>query len=399
MKSTTFIYTLSDKSGDIRYIGKSDTPRKRLYNHIKESKDLKKKSHKINWIKSLLDKSELPIIEILEEVSIEDWENSEKYWIEQFRQWGFNLTNLTIGGEGGQGYKHTNFAKQKMRVSKSGTKLSEEHRKNISKSLIESYISNPKICDKRIHISKEELYQKYIIENLSMPKLAVFFGCGVKTIFSNLKEFGISKDKEVWSKQMSSNPEKPVLQYDLLGNFIREWDSLTAVEEELKLNCGNISNCCRGVSVTANGFIWRYRDEFIEIDLKKLEYRKRKVSKYDLNGDFVKTFDSIKEAADAGFSDNNIQDCCVGRIKSHGGFIWRYAEDSPPSKYRKKQQRAIEQYTVDGIFLRSWESIIDATKNLGIGGNSITTCCKGKYKSAGGFVWKYKADLAQPTDH
>ena len=28
---TTFIYTLSDKNGNIRYIGKSNEPRKRLY--------------------------------------------------------------------------------------------------------------------------------------------------------------------------------------------------------------------------------------------------------------------------------------------------------------------------------------------------------------------------------
>ena len=59
MKSTTFIYTLSDKSGNIRYIGKSNTPRKRLYSHIIECKT-DRKSHKISWIKSLLNKNEVP---------------------------------------------------------------------------------------------------------------------------------------------------------------------------------------------------------------------------------------------------------------------------------------------------------------------------------------------------
>jgi hypothetical protein len=44
---------------------------------------------------------------------------------------------------------------------------------------------------------------------------------------------------------------------------------------------------------------------------------------------------------------------------------------------------------MSGEFIRSWESIVSVTKELGIGGNSITTCCKGGYKSAGGFVWKY----------
>ena len=72
------IYTLSDKNGNIRYIGKSNEPRKRLYSHIKEC-NRDSKSHKVNWVKSLLSKGEKPIIEILDEVLHEDWVKSEIY--------------------------------------------------------------------------------------------------------------------------------------------------------------------------------------------------------------------------------------------------------------------------------------------------------------------------------
>lgn len=44
-------------------------------------------------------------------------------------------------------------------------------------------------------------------------------------------------------------------------------------------------------------------------------------------------------------------------------------------------------------FIKEWDSIVSASKELGIGGNSITTCCKGKYKSAGGYIWKYKSNI------
>jgi hypothetical protein len=47
----TFIYTLSDEDGNIRYLGKTKNEiKKRLYAHIIECK-ADSNSHKINWIK------------------------------------------------------------------------------------------------------------------------------------------------------------------------------------------------------------------------------------------------------------------------------------------------------------------------------------------------------------
>ena len=53
---------------------------------------------------------------------------------------------------------------------------------------------------------------------------------------------------------------KPVLQYDLLGNFIREWPSMIKVEEELGIDQGNISHCCIGNRKSAGGFIWKFKN-------------------------------------------------------------------------------------------------------------------------------------------
>lgn len=57
----TFIYTLKDPITDeIRYVGKSDDPKNRLVEHLKKSKY--NKTHKNNWIISLLDKDLKPIL-------------------------------------------------------------------------------------------------------------------------------------------------------------------------------------------------------------------------------------------------------------------------------------------------------------------------------------------------
>lgn len=51
---------------------------------------------------------------------------------------------------------------------------------------------------------------------------------------------------------------KPILQYDLEGNFIREWPSATDVGKEAQ---SNISKCLTGKTKTAYGYKWVYKNE------------------------------------------------------------------------------------------------------------------------------------------
>ena len=69
------IYTLIDpRDNQVRYVGKT------------------------NNIKRLIRNDYKPIIEILDEVDEAEWEFWEKYWICQFKAWGFDLVNATDGG-------------------------------------------------------------------------------------------------------------------------------------------------------------------------------------------------------------------------------------------------------------------------------------------------------------
>ena len=56
----------------------------------------------------------------------------------------------------------------------------------------------------------------------------------------------------------------------------------------------------------------------------------------------------------------------------------------------KKNSIPILQFTKDGTFLKEWLSLSDVERQLGIPHSSICNCLKGRYKSAGGFVWRYK---------
>lgn len=367
----TFIYGLCDpNTNEIRYIGKSNSPKKRILDHIYSCNE--SITHKNNWIKSLLKENKKPILKIIDQVPIIDWQMWETFYIKKYREDGHNLTNHSDGGNGTTEHSYNTIEKMKLRhklfpnYNRSGNNLKQP-------------------------IDKDLLYQLYIVDNLSIPKISEKLQCSEKKVFDNLKDYSIKKDKRVWKKQCASNDKKIVLQYDLSGELIKEWNSLKSASKFYKNT--NISSCCRGDAVTASGFIWRYKHEFIDIDLNKLNYQKRKVSQYDLQGNFIRSFDSIKEASLNGFNEGNIQDCCVGRLKSSKGFIWRYLEDSQPVEYKKKNVKSVLQFSISGEFIKEWDSIAMVSKELKIGGNSIVTCCKGKYKSSGGFIWKYKDNI------
>jgi predicted GIY-YIG superfamily endonuclease len=96
-KNKTFIYALTD-SDTVRYVGKSDNPKRRKSAHILESKNDTTNSHKCNWVNKMIRSGKEIGFKILEEVNYNEWEDREKYWINYY---GFdNLVNETIGGLG-----------------------------------------------------------------------------------------------------------------------------------------------------------------------------------------------------------------------------------------------------------------------------------------------------------
>lgn len=79
--------------------------------------------------------------------------------------------------------------------------------------------------------------------------------CGSKHHF-----FG--KHHSIESKQkMKESHYKKIIQYDKNNKLIKIWNGIKQIEEELNINNGNISQCCRSKRKTAGGYIWRYENE------------------------------------------------------------------------------------------------------------------------------------------
>ena len=52
-----------------------------------------------------------------------------------------------------------------------------------------------------------------------------------------------------------------MIQYDLDGNFIKEWDSIKEASFYYKIHGSNIGNCCRKTQKTTSGYKWKFKDE------------------------------------------------------------------------------------------------------------------------------------------
>lgn len=49
----------------------------------------------------------------------------------------------------------------------------------------------------------------------------------------------------------------------------------------------------------------------------------------------------------------------------------------------------IEQYDMSNNFIKTWESAASAGRELDINSSGIISCCRGKLKTSGGYIWKY----------
>jgi len=65
-------------------------------------------------------------------------------------------------------------------------------------------------------------------------------------------ELPINRDK---------NKNKAILQYDLQGKFIKEWDSILEAGKSINTSRVNIISCLKGRSKTASGFTWKYKEK------------------------------------------------------------------------------------------------------------------------------------------
>ncbi len=124
------IYSINDPDTlEVKYIGKTIRPlRERLWSHRSYIKKNPNRTHFTRWFSKLTNSSKSPIITLIEECNINNWEERERYWIKYYREFG-SLTNTSPGGiNSAYGQKCATF-KGKRHSEETKKIISEKHKK------------------------------------------------------------------------------------------------------------------------------------------------------------------------------------------------------------------------------------------------------------------------------
>ena len=95
-------------------------------------------------------------------------------------------------------------------------------------------------------------------------------------------------------------------------------------------------------------------------------------------------------------TDNRIQNlewCTAKENVTHSYKTLKRQQWTSPNKGRfgkdNSNSKITLQYDMNGNLIRKWNSKIDASKALNIDAGSISKCCTGERKQAGGYKWRY----------
>ena len=226
---------------------------------------------------------------------------------------------------------------------------------------------------------------------------------------------GAGKISEVTKEKMSiahmGINAVPVVQYSINGEFLKEYYGVIEAARQNNLAYTAISACCRGVSKTAGGYIWRYKsDEITEEYIKwcninqYLEDKKTPIRQYSLKGNFIAEYESAEYVQkNYGYSGSAIRLCCKRIFKLYKNYIWRYADDILTNDdiewcNNNNLEIPIIQYSIDGEKITEYKSITEANENTGVNMSSISHCCNRRYHTAGGFIWRYLDDSISQDD-
>lgn len=212
------------------YIGKTKNNRKNDH----------RKTFKGDW--------EYHYIDEVNSLNVKDWKPLECYWIEQFKQWGFEVLNNNKGG-GGPSYQPQSMKDIISQINTSnqynlGNKQTEEtiDRRFRDINWVET---GRKISEAKVG---HECYNDEWRNKLKKPKPQGFMD---ETHRDKIRQSqtGVSKEKT----------KKPITQLSKDNIIIKEWTSQTEASIALGIKQGDISAVLHNNQKTAGGYKFKFK--------------------------------------------------------------------------------------------------------------------------------------------
>lgn len=277
------VYVITCEVNSKVYVGSSKNISKRITSH---KNNLLKGSHHSIALQSAVNKYGIDAfsVSILEICEPYELQNTEQKYIDHYQSFkrnkGYNIARLAYVGT--LGYVHTSESKRK--ISEASERMWAENRDKLIESLKNRVISDQtrekiRLANQKFNFPYEYLDYLYNEMNLKKSEISEILGVKERTLKDNLKRLGIFKKPENFTKLMDrirvENPSplkgikhtqerikkrsKSVIQMDLCGNFIAEFDGGKQAEKATGVFQSNISRVCKGVCSQAGGYKWEFK--------------------------------------------------------------------------------------------------------------------------------------------
>lgn len=196
----------------------------------------------------------------------------------------------------------------------------------------------------------------------------------------------------------------PVEQYSLNGQYIQEFPSANRAGQITGINARNITSCCNQLRQQAGLFQWKWKNDKKIISSIEGVYKNDTILQYDLEGNFIKEWNSLQEIQKSlNISKSSLCSNLKGKTHSSKNFQWKYKHSNKEikkcqkykktSSYLNKAHGGVYQYDKNNNLIAYYETATDAKKATGISNSDIGQVCKGKRKTAGGFIWRFGDDV------
>jgi len=126
------------------------------------------------------------------------------------------------------------------------------------------------------------------------------------------------------------------------------------------------------------------------------------VHQYELSGEFIRTFETIKNAAlQSSVTVSAIQSAANlnSSLKSAGGYLWSYEKHDQLDSHVHELHQVVTQFSKTGEEIATYSTIAEASRATGIDPGNISACCSKDLKTAGGFVWRLEGDAFTLLEH
>lgn len=213
--------------------------------------------------------------------------------------------------------------------------------------------------------------------------------------------------------ECSSGANAPVAKaidiYDLNGNLEKTTGTLTEASAFLGTSNGAVTSHCKKGTGTLKGHICHYHDDTQgrtqlpkEMVFSFKENRKgyRPVAQYDLEGNLIKIYPSMKEAAKETKTLHSEISACLradGRV-SAGGYMWRDGRNAPeriePSRYGNAEEAkkhclpVLKINKFDNKDVTRYESLTEAAKAENVSKTTLTRFIRNGSKRRP-YIWQY----------